>query len=99
MPGFDPRYDYYTGNPDLTASGGAPSTLAGYGPNTRTIMQFQVVAGTATPFNLAALQNTATDCRPPTLRPSPHPSYRNRPTGLPTGRRTPIRSQKSRITP
>jgi len=41
-PGFDPRYDYYTGNPDFTSTGGAPTTLAGYGPNTRTIMQFQV---------------------------------------------------------
>ena len=60
MPGFDPRYDYYTGDPDFTANGGAPSTLAGFGPNIRTIMQFQVVAGTATPFNLTALQNTAT---------------------------------------
>lgn len=58
VPGFDPRYDYYTGNPDLTAMGGAPSTLPGYGPNTRTIMQFQVLAslGSAPVFNLAALQ-------------------------------------------
>jgi FtsP/CotA-like multicopper oxidase with cupredoxin domain len=60
MPGFDPRYDYYTGNPDFTSTGGAPTTQVGYGPNIRTIMQFQVVAGTATPFNLAALQNTTT---------------------------------------
>lgn len=58
MPGFDPRYDYYTGDPDFTAMGGAPSTLPGYGPNTRTIMQIQVAAGTGTPFNRAAL-NTA----------------------------------------
>lgn len=43
VPGFDPRLDYYTGNPDLTSTGGAPSTLPGYGPNTRTIMQFRVV--------------------------------------------------------
>ncbi len=44
VPAFDPRYDYYTGDPDQTSMGGAPTTLAGYGPNTRTIMQFQ--AGT-----------------------------------------------------
>jgi hypothetical protein len=56
VPGFDPRYDYYTGNPDQTTSGGAPSTVAGYGPNTRTIMQFQVVAGTGPTYNLAGLQ-------------------------------------------
>ena len=34
-------YDYYTGGPDLTP-GGAPTTLPGYGPNTRTIMQVKV---------------------------------------------------------
>jgi len=52
VPGFDPRNDYYTAAPDWTANGGAPSTLAGYGPNTRTIMAFNVagVAG-ATPPN------------------------------------------------
>jgi FtsP/CotA-like multicopper oxidase with cupredoxin domain len=60
MPGFQPRYDYYTGNPDLTFMGGAYQTLPGIGPNTRTIMQFRV-AGTPTgAFNLAALQNSAT---------------------------------------
>jgi FtsP/CotA-like multicopper oxidase with cupredoxin domain len=58
VPAFDPRLDYYTGNPDNTWMGGAPSTLPGYGPNTRTIMQFRVAAGTGTPFNLAPL-NTA----------------------------------------
>ncbi len=34
-------YDYYTGGPDLSPVG-APTTLAGYGPNTRTIMQIKV---------------------------------------------------------
>ncbi|MBT0666115.1 chitobiase/beta-hexosaminidase C-terminal domain-containing protein [Geobacter pelophilus] len=48
VPAGDPRQDYYTGNPDQTASGGAPSTLRGYGPNTRTVMQFRV-AGTPAP--------------------------------------------------
>jgi FtsP/CotA-like multicopper oxidase with cupredoxin domain len=42
MPGFDSRNDYYTGDPDQTSIGGAPTTKAGYGPNTRTIMQFDV---------------------------------------------------------
>ena len=54
-PAFDARYDYYTGDPDMTGMGGAPSTLAGYGPNTRTIMQI-CVSGAGTPANLAALQ-------------------------------------------
>ncbi len=35
-------YDYYTGNGNLMDGGGAPNTLPGYGPNTRTIMQIQV---------------------------------------------------------
>ena len=48
LPGGDPRYDYYTGNPDQTGSGGAPSTLPGYGPNIRTVMQFRVTNAAAT---------------------------------------------------
>ena len=63
LPGGDARYDYYTGNPDQTLSGGAPSTLAGFGPNTRTIMQFQVVAAaapfTTVPAGLTALMSAA----------------------------------------
>ncbi len=42
FPALDPRYDYYTGNPDQTDTGGAPTTQPGYGPNTRTIMQIRV---------------------------------------------------------
>ena len=42
-PGFDPRNDYYTGSPDNSTSGGTPSTLKGFGPNSRTIMQFRIV--------------------------------------------------------
>jgi FtsP/CotA-like multicopper oxidase with cupredoxin domain len=57
VPAFDPRYDYYTGDPDQRSTGGAARTKAGYGPNTRTIMQFQVVGKTAArPFNLNALR-------------------------------------------
>jgi FtsP/CotA-like multicopper oxidase with cupredoxin domain len=57
FPARDPRYDYYTGNPDLRDTGGASSTLPGYGPNTRTIMQIKVNGGSGTSFNLTALQN------------------------------------------
>ncbi|HBP63890.1 MAG TPA: hypothetical protein DD730_06385, partial [Desulfosporosinus sp.] len=42
VPAFDTRYDYYSGDPDQTTSGGAPTTQPGYGPNTRTIMQIKV---------------------------------------------------------
>jgi spore coat protein A len=43
LPQGDPLNDYFTGDPDQTPFGGAPSTPPGYGPNTRTLMQFQVV--------------------------------------------------------
>jgi FtsP/CotA-like multicopper oxidase with cupredoxin domain len=41
-------YDYYTGDPDLSPVG-AHSTLPGYGPNTRTIMQVKVSNATPAP--------------------------------------------------
>lgn len=41
-PAFDSRLDYFTGDGDQTPIGGAPNTPAGYGPNTRTIMQVKV---------------------------------------------------------
>lgn len=58
-PAFDSRYDYYTNDPDQTGVGGAPTTLAGFGPNTRTVMQVKVnssITGTpAVPVNMANL--------------------------------------------
>jgi FtsP/CotA-like multicopper oxidase with cupredoxin domain len=55
-PGVDPRIDYFTGDPDNTLNGAAPTTLAGYGPNTRTIMQINVgPAIGAAPLNVVAL--------------------------------------------
>jgi FtsP/CotA-like multicopper oxidase with cupredoxin domain len=48
VPAADGRCDLFTGNPDYTGQGGAPSTLAGMGPSTRTIMAFKV-AGTPGP--------------------------------------------------
>jgi FtsP/CotA-like multicopper oxidase with cupredoxin domain len=56
FPARDPRYDYYTGNADLRDTGGAPSTLPGYGPNTRTVMQIKVNGGGGQNFNLGALE-------------------------------------------
>lgn len=57
FPARDPRYDYYTGNPDLRDTGGASSTLPGYGPNTRTVMQIRIAAAPASaPYDLGALQ-------------------------------------------
>ncbi len=50
-------YDYYTGDPDFTDVGGAPTTVPGFGPNTRTIMQVKVNASSAVPslFSLSKL--------------------------------------------
>ena len=52
VPATDTRLDYYTGNPDQTDNGGTPSTLPGFGPNIRTIMQIRVGLTTSTPFIL-----------------------------------------------
>jgi len=53
FPAIDARYDYYTGHPDMTDTGGAPTTLPGYGPNTRTIMQIKVLPAVTTQFNVS----------------------------------------------
>lgn len=58
LPAGDPRNDYYTADPDNTFQGGAPSTLPGFGPNTRTMMQINVAAGTGTPLDLVALNTS-----------------------------------------
>jgi spore coat protein A, manganese oxidase len=59
FPGGDSRYDYFTGCPDQTASGGAPTTALGHGPNTRTLLRIVVTSGTgdaiSTPAWLAQL--------------------------------------------
>jgi FtsP/CotA-like multicopper oxidase with cupredoxin domain len=63
LPAGDPRIDYYTDDGDQTGAGGAPNTLAGFGPNTRTVMQFVVNATAATPaaaFTLGAPATGAT---------------------------------------
>ena len=73
VPGFQPRYDYYTGNPDLTSTGGAPQTQVGFGPNTRTIMQFRVAGTPAPPL---IWRRCKRPCQTLTSRPSPRPSCR-----------------------
>ncbi|WP_256623564.1 hypothetical protein [Methanolobus chelungpuianus] len=56
FPAIDPRYDYYTGDPDHTDMGGAPTTQPGYGPNTRTIMQIRVKDTAPSTYNVDALK-------------------------------------------
>ncbi len=58
VPAFDPRNDYFTGGPDLTSTGGAPSTLPGYGPNTRTVMQIRVAAAAPSGYKLSSINLT-----------------------------------------
>jgi FtsP/CotA-like multicopper oxidase with cupredoxin domain len=59
VPAFDPRNDYYTNNTDLSVTGantgGAPSTVAGYGPNTRTILRFYVSGTQAASYDITTL--------------------------------------------
>ncbi|MFJ6197154.1 hypothetical protein [Micromonospora sp. NPDC092111] len=89
LPGFDPRYDQHTDAPDRTAEGGGAGTLAGYGPNTRTLLQFRV-AGTPTrrydPDRLADRLPAAyaASQRPPIV---PQPAY-DRAFGTRTGQPT-----------
>jgi spore coat protein A, manganese oxidase len=45
FPMGDSRNSYFTGDGDQTAIGGAPNTLAGFGPNTKTLVKITVVAG------------------------------------------------------
>ena len=58
FPALVPQYDYYTGDPDRTDTGGAPTTQPGYGPNVRTIMQIRV-GGTADGLEVGTVNVTA----------------------------------------
>ena len=60
MPLYDSRNDYYTDDPDNSSIGGAPPTVAGWGPNTRTLMQINIspTGAAGTPVSISAL-NTA----------------------------------------
>jgi FtsP/CotA-like multicopper oxidase with cupredoxin domain len=49
VPAFDPRNDHWTGKPDETGTGSVETPHAGYGPNTRTVMRFDVAASAGTP--------------------------------------------------
>ena len=61
FPCGDSRNDYFTGDPDQTEIGGAPTTRLGYGPNTRTLMKITVTSGTgdsvSTPTWLNSMNN------------------------------------------
>jgi spore coat protein A len=46
FPVGDSRNDYFTGDGDQTGIGGAPNTVQGFGPNTRTLLKIVVTSGT-----------------------------------------------------
>ncbi|MFI9529856.1 hypothetical protein [Micromonospora rosaria] len=77
LPCHDPRYDHHTGGPDRSEVGGPPPTLPGYGPNTRTLLQFRVQGEPDRPYDLARLTARlpgayAASQRPPIV---PQPAY------------------------
>ncbi len=74
VPAFDPRLDYYTDDLENSAVGGSPTTLVGYGPNTRTIMRFDVAAGAGPGINAglaAAISSAFATDQDPILVPEP----------------------------
>ena len=75
FPMGDPRNDYYTGCPDQTATGGAPSTQPGMGANTRTLMQFRVVklTGAADPMDFQSTLDALSEALPVAYRDSHEP--------------------------
>lgn len=57
FPAGVPTYDYFTGAPDQTGAGGAPTPQPGLGPNTRTVMQIRVGTTVTTPTPNVTLAN------------------------------------------
>ena len=55
FPSGDARNEYFTGDLDMTAYGGAPATLTTFGPNTRTIMRIVVGAGPQDTVNTSTI--------------------------------------------
>jgi FtsP/CotA-like multicopper oxidase with cupredoxin domain len=85
VPAFDPRYDYYTNDPDQTSTGGAPTTLAGYGPNTRTVLQFRLTDKKGHHFNMKALNKALPQAytasqNPPIIPETTYPAPFNAPS-------------------
>ena len=76
FPGGDARNEYFTGDADQTAFGGAPTTLQGFGPNTQTLLKIVVTPGVGdslptsawlTQLNAQLKNNFLTGNQPPLL--------------------------------
>lgn len=61
VPAFDPRNDHWTGKPDESGVGSVETPRAGFGPNTRTIMQIKVRDTTPTALDVTALKAKVTE--------------------------------------
>ncbi|MFY1586110.1 hypothetical protein ACN267_16565 [Micromonospora sp. WMMD734] len=99
LPGFDPRYDRHTAAGDRRAEGGGPTTLPGYGPNTRTVLQFRVSGTPGRRYDLDRLAERlpaayAAGQRPPVV---PHPVY-DLAFGTTTARATVASAQATSLT-
>ena len=76
FPALDARYDYYTGAPDMTDTGGHSGPQVGFGPNTRTVMQIKVADVDPAPeFDIDALNAafTSTETTPGVFESSQDP--------------------------
>ncbi len=77
VPAWDLRLDYFTGNYDNTDTGGAFSTIPGYGPNTRTVMQIRVSKnGGTVAANAAASRDSTGTINMATLTPEIQTAFR-----------------------
>ena len=70
FPAYMGSNDYFTGAPDMTGAGGAPTPLPGYGPNIRTIMQINVAGTPAAAIDVNAIMTVWA----PTVTPNPDPT-------------------------
>ncbi len=102
LPGLDPRYDHHTDAPDRTAEGGTPPSRPGYGPNTRTLLQFRVGGTPAPRYDLSRLRDRlprayAASQRPPIVpQPAYDPAFGTRTAGETT---VPVHATTVRFTP
>jgi FtsP/CotA-like multicopper oxidase with cupredoxin domain len=77
VPAWDLRLDYFTGDYDNTDTGGAFSTIPGYGPNTRTVMQIRVSKnGGTVAANAAASRDSTGSINMATLTPEIQTAFR-----------------------
>ena len=84
FPGGDPRNDYFTGDPDQSAFGGASSTPLGAGPNTRTLLQFRVtpLVGAPDPASMSLLESLALNGTPSSILSADIPADLNAKGGI-----------------